>query len=108
MSKKNDMEYLDELAGLYQWPSLPKTLEARIINASQAANMKEEKFSDRLFDVFSFRWEPALAMGVFLLLGLSLGHVSAYENSEYTQRNGLYQDGSFYMAHSIIYGTEEL
>ncbi len=108
MSKKNDAEYLDELAGLYKWSELPAGLEARIINASQAANIKEEKFWDRLFDVFSFRWEPVLAMGVFLLLGLSLGHVSAYQNSEYTQRNGLYQDSNFYMAHSIIYGTEEL
>ena len=108
MSKKNDTEFLDELAGLYKWPSLSKTLEARIVNASKAANMKEEKFWDRLFDVFSFRWEPALVMGVFLLLGLGLGQVNAYQNSGYTQRNGLYQDSSFYMAHSIIYGTEEL
>lgn len=99
MRKNHD---LDQLAHLYEWPEPSLGLEARIINAARIPLIDKESFFDRLVDVFSFKWEPAVAMALVLLLGLSLGQFNSEQSAESYQRSGLYQDSNFYFAESIV------
>lgn len=93
---------LTALANHYRWPTPSAGLKAKIISAGQTPSIHQESFWVRVSDVFSFNWEPALAMAFVLFLGLGVGHLNTYKDTQSIQYGSLYQGTNFYLAQSIV------
>lgn len=101
MNKNSDEEWLDDVMVRYQWPEPSSDLAQKIINKASPYKSARHDPISAFLGSFSCDWQPVLATGIVLVLGICAGNFMLARNS-FPEQVGLYMDPDFVLAQSII------
>jgi hypothetical protein len=102
----NDVKWIKDLVGRYEWPEPSSNLKRRILTQSVGVQVREIEESFVEYVLSFLQPKMASAMACMLILGLCFGALAVPKSSAQAHVSNIYMDTDLMLIQSIIEQTK--